>query len=162
MPGFEEEVESGRRIDQDFIREDYRLRAKIISSGYKDLIVPRINQYDFTMACKLALGNIVDVSFDPNVMLARNPEISSRITRLEIEQNLAVASYAESDVTNSGLLNIDQTITDAFCDFVSPSIGGKERDRITKQESVTHQSYSGLPGQETAQKRGFRLPWSRD
>lgn len=162
MPGFEEDVEPGRRIDQDFNREDFRLKAKIISSEYKASIIQLISQYDFTQSCKIQLTNIVNVSFDPNVMLARNPEIESRKNRLLIEMNLAIAAYAESDVQNPGLLNVEQTIYDAFCDFVSPSIGGKERERITKQESITHQSYSGLPGAETAQKRGFKLPWRRD
>lgn len=160
MPGFEEDVDSGRRMDQDFVREDYRLRAKIISSEYKASIISLISQYDFTMACKIQLTDIVNVSFDPNVMLARNPEIETRKARLLIELNLAACAYAESDTQNPGLLNVEQRIYDAFCDFVSPSIGGKERERITKQESIQHQSYSGLPGSgETAQKRGFKLPW---
>jgi hypothetical protein len=162
MVGFEDEVEPGRRMDQDFNREDFRLKAKIISSEYKASIIQLITQYDFTQACKIQLTDIVNVSFDPNVMLARNPEIESRKARLLIELNLAVAAYSESDIQNPGLLNVEQRIYDAFCDFVSPSIGGKERERITKQESVSHQSYAGLPGQETAQKRGFRLPWRKE
>jgi hypothetical protein len=163
MPGFDDEVESGRRIDQDFSREEWRFKAKMVSSEYKERITSLINQYDFTQSCKIQLSNIIHVAFDPNVMLARNPETESRKMRLEIELNIAKVAYAETDVQNPGLINVEQAIIDAFGDFVSPSIGGKERDRITKQESVTHSSYSGLPNSETAPKRGgFKLPWRKE
>jgi hypothetical protein len=159
MPGFDDEVDSGRRIDEDFSREEWRFKAKMISSEFLGKIVTLVNQYDFTQSCKIHLLDICNVAFDPNAMLARNIEIESRKTKLELSLNLAVVAFSESDVSNPGLINVIQAIQDAFADFVSPSVGGKERERITKQESVTHSSYSGLPNAEQPQKRGFKLPW---
>lgn len=164
MAGFDDEVESGRRIDQDFSKEDYRFRAKIISSEFKEKITSLVNQYDFSQSCKIQLSNIVNVAFDPNAMLARNESLEPRKIELEIAMNLAVVAMDESDVQNPGLLNVMNAISNAFGDFVSRSIGGKERDNITKQEMNSHQSYSGLPSQgpEQEQRRGFRLPWRQE
>jgi hypothetical protein len=163
MP-FDEEQDAGRRIDQDFSKEDYRFKAKIISSEYKDKITSLINQYDFSQSCKIQLMNIINVAFDPNAMLARNESIIPRKIQLSIALNLAVVAMDESDTQNAGLINVVTAIEDAFSDFVSRSIGGKERDNITKQEITSHQSYSGLPtnnpGMEQ-ERRGFRAPWNR-
>lgn len=161
MPGFDDEMDAGRRIDADFSREEWRFKAKMISSEFLGKIVALINQYDFSQSCKIHLLDICNVAFDPNAMLARNPEIESRKMRLEISLNIAKVAYAESDIQNTGLINVENAILDAFADFVSPSIGGKERERITKSEQVTHSSYTGLPG-EPAQKRGFKLPWRKE
>jgi len=154
-----DDIDSGRRIDQDFAREEWRFKAKMISSEFLGKIMDLINKYDFTQACKIQLSEICTVAFDPNAMLARNVETETRKLQLKIALNLSKVAYAESDIQNAGLLNVEQAIIDAFSDFVSPSIGGKERDRITKQESVTHSSYAGLPNTEPVQKRGFKLPW---
>lgn len=163
MPGFDDDVEdTGRRIDQDFAHEEWRFKAKMISSEFREKIGALVGQYDFTMACKIHLLDICNVAFDPNAMLARNVEVETRKKKLEISMNLAKVAYAESDIQNPGLLNVEQAIIDAFGDFVSPSQGGKERERITKQETVTHSSYSGLPGEGPPQKRGFKLPWRKD
>lgn len=164
MPGFDEEVDDvGRRIDQDFSHEEWRFKAKMISSEFREKIGTLVGQYDFTMSCKIHLLDICNVAFDPNAMLARNVEVETRKKKLEIAMNLAKVAYAESDIQNPGLINVEQAIIDAFSDFVSPSQGGKERERITKQESVTHSSYSGLPGDSQNQpKRGFKLPWRKD
>ena len=161
MP-FEDEQSGGRRIDQDFSKEDYRFRAKIISSEYKDQIIPLINQYDFSQSCKIQLTNLINVAFDPNAMLARNEAVEPRKIQLEIAMNLAHVAMDESDVQNPGLLNVLNAISDAFSDFVSRSIGGKERDNITKQEIHSTQSYHGLPSSPESQqgeRRGLRLPW---
>lgn len=163
MGGFGEDVETqGRRIDEDFAAEEWRFKAKMISSEFRDKIGSLIDQYDLTMACKIHLVDICNVCFDPNAMLARNPEVESRKMKLEIALNLAKVAYSESDIQNPGLINVEQAIIDAFGDFVSPSMGGKERERITKQESVTHQSYAGLPGEPAPAKRGFKLPWRKE
>jgi hypothetical protein len=162
MVGFEEEQDSGRRIDQDFSREEWRFKAKMISSEFLGKITNLINQYDFTQSCKIHMLDICQVVFDPNAMLARNVEIETRKRKLEIALNLAKVAYSESDVQNPGLINVEQAIIDAFGDFVSPSLGGKERERITKSESVTHQSYAGLPNSELPQKRGFKMPWRKE
>jgi hypothetical protein len=158
---FEEQVDSGRRIDRDFSEESYKFKGKIISSEFKEKIVDLINQYDFSQSCKISLTNIVNVSFDPNAMLARNDSVIPRMLQLEIELNIAKVAYDESDTQNPGLLNIEQTIIDAFSDFVSRSTGGKERDNITKQETTSHQSYSGIPSQQGENneqpRRGFRV-----
>jgi hypothetical protein len=157
---FDDEHDSGRRIDQDFSKEDYRFKAKIISSEYKDRITALIGQYDFSQSCKIQLMNIVNVAFDPNAMLARNESVGPRKIALEIAMNLSIVAMDESDVQNAGLLNIQNAIIDAFGDFVSRSVGGKERDNITKQEisSNSHQSYSGLPSDQGPERRGFRIP----
>jgi hypothetical protein len=165
VAGYEETDpgDQGRRIDQDFNREEWRFKAKMISSEVKDRIVEYCVMYDLTQACKLALIAIVHVAFDPNAMLARNTSTYIRTLQLRITLNLAKVGYAESDIQNAGLMHIEQLILDAFADFVSPSIGGKERDRITKQESITHQSYEGLPNSgQPLPKRGFKLPWSKE
>jgi hypothetical protein len=161
---FEDEHGGMRRIDQDFSKEDYRFKAKIISSEYKEQITSLINQYDFSQSCKIQLMNIVNVAFDPNAMLARNESVLPRKLSLQIAMNLAVVAMDESDVQNAGLINAMNAIEDAFGDFVSRSIGGKERDNITKQEisSNSHQSYSGLPQDQQQERRGFRLPGRGD
>jgi hypothetical protein len=162
MDGFEPDLDAGRRIDEDFSREEWRFKAKMISSEFREKIISLVNQYDFTQSCKIHLLDICNVAFDPNAMLARNVDIGTRIKKLEISLNLAKVAYSESDIHNPGLLNVEQAIVDAFGDFVSPSIGGKERDRITKQESVQHQSYTGLPNSGEQPKRGFKLPWRKE
>jgi hypothetical protein len=161
MASFDDEVDSGRRIDQDFAKEDYRFRAKIISSEYKEKITSLINQYDFSQSCKIQLANIINVAFDPNAVLARNESIEPRKIQLEIAMNLSIVAMDESDVQNPGLLNVMNAISDAFGDFVSRSVGGKEIDNIRKQEIHSHQSYSGLPSEQPIQQggRGLRLPW---
>lgn len=164
MVGFDEEVEDiGRRIDQDFTHEEWRFKAKMISSEFRDKIGTLVGQYDFSMSCKIHLLDICNVAFDPNAMLARNISVETRQKKLELALNLAVVACDESDISNPGFINVQQAILDAFGDFVSPSLGGKERERITKQESVTHSSYSGLPGEGASNpKRGFKLPWRRE
>lgn len=163
MVEFDEEVEVGRAMDQDFSKEDFRFRAKIISSKYKEEIIALINKYDFSQSCKIQLSNIVNVAFDPNAMLARNDSIEPRKIQLEIAMNLSIVAMDESDVQNPGLLNVMNAISDAFGDFVSRSVGGKEIDNIRKTEVHTHQSYSGIPqGERGEERRGFELPWRRN
>lgn len=144
---FDNQPEAGIRMDQDFRNESVRLKAKIISSQYKEYLEPLINSYDFSEQCKITLKNIINVCFDPNAMLARNESIEMRVLLLEMELNLAVVAMDESDVQNPGLLTITGAVTDAFKDFVSPSLGGGVRNRITIEESEHHASYSGLPTQ---------------
>lgn len=164
MPGFDNEQSSGRRIDQDFTKEEYRFKAKIISSEYKDYFTTLVNQYDFSQSCKIQLINIVNANFDPNAMLARNEFVEPRIIKFKIALNLAHVAMDLSDTQNPGLINIINELEDAFGDFVSRSIGGKEIDHITKTEMVSHQSYAGLPSNapEQPEKRGFRLPWRHE
>lgn len=142
---FENQPDSMSRMDQDFRNESVRLKAKIISSQYKEYLEPLIDSYDFSQQCKITLKNLINVCFDPNAMLARNESIEIRIMLLEIELNLAVVAMDESDTQNPGLLTITGAILDAFKDFISPSLGGRVRDRITIEESEHHASYSGLP-----------------
>jgi hypothetical protein len=157
---FQEQVDPGRRMDHDFSKEDFRFRAKIISSEYAQKCVDLVNAYDFSQSCKIVLAEIISVNFDPNVVLARNENITMRVIKLKIALNIAVTAMDESDTANPGLLNVLQAIEDAFGDFVSRSLKGKERDQIGKSESVSTQNYSGLAGpQPMEQNRGFKLPW---
>lgn len=156
QPAFDNQPVSDARMDQDFRNESVRLKAKTISSQYKDYLETLVNSYDFSEQCKITLKNIINASFDTNAMLARNESIEMRVCGLEIELNMGIVAMDESDTQNPGLLTITNTIIDAFRDFVSPSIGGKLRDRITIDESQHHASYSGLPttpGMEP--QRGF-------
>jgi hypothetical protein len=158
QPSFDNQPESSVRMDQDFRNESVRLKAKIISSQYKEYLEPLIENYDFSQQCKITMKNIINVCFDPNAMLARNESIEMRVLLLEVELNLAVVAMDESDTQNPGLLTITGAITDAFKDFISPSLGGRVRDRITIEESEHHAAYSGLPptpGQEQGGQRGF-------
>jgi hypothetical protein len=68
---------------------------------------------------------------------------------------MAIVAMDESDTQNPGLLTITNTIIDAFKDFVSPSLGGKLRDRITIEESRHRAEYEGLPSNQMEQPRGF-------
>jgi len=86
-------------------------------------------------------------------MLARNDSIEMRVMQLEIELNLAVVAMDESDIQNPGYLTITGAIIDAFKDFISPSLGGRVRDRITIDESEHHASYSGLPPNQGMEER---------
>jgi hypothetical protein len=145
QPAFDNQPISGDRISGDFRNEGVRLKAMIISSQYKEYLEPLIENYDFSEQCKITLKNIINVCFDPNAMLARNESIEMRVMLLEVELNLAVVAMDESDTQNPGLLTITGAIVDAFKDFISPSLGGRVRDRITIEESEHHASYSGLP-----------------
>ena len=161
MAEFQDQVDPGRRIDQDFSKEDYRFRAKIISSEYAKKCIDLINQFDFSQSCKITLGEIVNVNFDPNAMLARNENITIRKLQLKIALNLAVVAMDGSDTANPGLLNVQQAIEDAFGDLVSRSFMGKERDAIGRSETISQQHYTGLAGQTQEPKRGFELPWQK-
>ena len=157
-PAFDNQPDSSVRMDQDFRNESVRLKAKIISSQYKEYLEPLIENYDFSQQCKITMKNIINVCFDPNAMLARNESIDMRVMLLEVELNLAVVAMDESDTQNPGLLTITGAIIDAFKDFISPSLGGRVRDRITIEESEHHAAYSGLPpspGMEPQGQRGF-------
>ena len=145
---FDSVPEAEGRMDQDFRNETVRLKAKIISSQYKEYLEKLIDNYDFSQQCKITLKNIVNVCFDPNAMLARNESVERRVMDLEVELNLAVVAYDESDTQNPGLLTITGGILDAFRDFISPSLGGHVRDRITVESSEHHASYTGLPTQQ--------------
>jgi hypothetical protein len=158
QPSFDNQPESGVRMDQDFRNESVRLKAKIISSQYKEYLEPLVENYDFSQQCKITMKNIINACFDPNAMLARNESIEMRVMMLEVELNLAVVAMDESDTQNPGLLTITNTIIDAFKDFISPSLGGRVRDRITIEESEHHAAYTGLPanpGMEPQGQRGF-------
>lgn len=155
-PSFDNQPDSGVRMDQDFRNESVRLKAKIISSQYKEYLEPLVESYNFSQQCKITLKNIINVCFDPNAMLARNDSIEMRTMMLEIELNMAVIAMELSDTQNPGLLTITNTIVDAFKDFISPSLGGRVRDRITIDESEHHASYSGLPANPGMEpQRGF-------
>lgn len=153
QPAFDNQPDSSVRMDQDFRNESVRLKAKIISSQYKDYLEPLIENYDFSQQCKITLKNLINVCFDPNAMLARNDSIEMRVMQLEIELNLAVVAMDESDIQNPGYLTITGAIIDAFKDFISPSLGGRVRDRITIDESEHHASYSGLPPNQGMEER---------
>jgi len=153
-------MDVGKRIDQDFSKEEFRFKAKNISSEFSQKLINLINISDLSTECRIHLINIVNASFDPNAMLARNDSTFARKLTLEIELNLLNTAIESSD-DNASLLNIKQALIDAFGDFVSPSIGGKERDRVGKTEFVqtSHQSYSGL-NQPQPERRGLN-PFNR-
>jgi hypothetical protein len=155
-PAFDNQPDSSVRMDQDFRNESVRLKAKTISSQYKEYLEPLIENYDFSQQCKITMKNIINVCFDPNAMLARNESIEMRVLLLEVELNLAVVAMDESDTQNPGLLTINGAIIDAFKDFISPSLGGRVRDRISIDESEHHASYSGLPADPGMQQGGER------
>lgn len=155
-------VDDSRRMDQDFSKEEWRFKAKNISSEFAPKIINLIESADLSRSCKINLIDIVNVSFDPNAMLARNDSIEVRVLLLKIQLNLAVASFDSSDTQNPTLMNIMEAIETGFADFVSPSLGGEVRKSVGKQsyESTTH--YSGIPNQnQQPEQRGFSLPWRR-
>lgn len=154
--GFVGDVEPGRRMDKDFAGENIRFRAKIISSEYAGKCIDLINKYNFSHQCKITLIDLVAANFDPNAMLARNENVSMRMIRFQIACIIAVTAMSYSDTANPGLLNVLQSFGDAFGDFVSRSVGGKERDAITKIETQSSSHYSGLNNQP--EQRGIQLP----
>ena len=66
QPAFDNQPESGVRMDQDFRNESVRLKAKIISSQYKEYLEPLVENYDFSQQCKITMKNIINACFDPN------------------------------------------------------------------------------------------------
>jgi len=160
MTEFQEQQDAGRRVDLDYSREEYKLKARIISSEYAQKCIDLINQFDFSQSCKITLAEIVNVSFDPNAVLSRQDNLTVRKLQLKIALNLAVCAFDASDIANPGLLNVQQAIEDAFGDFISRSFMGKERDAIGRSESISHQNYTGLAGPQEP-KRGFEVPWRR-
>lgn len=163
MVDYQQDVETSRRMDIDFQKEDYRFRARIISSEYAQRCMDLINALDVSQSCKITLAEIVSVNFDSNAVLSRTDNLNIRKLQLQVALNVAHTAYDASDTQNPGLLNVQQAITDAFGDFISRSFMGKERDQIGRSETISHQSYSGLPAQPGQQEpqRGFSLPWSR-
>lgn len=162
MAEFNPELDSGRRMDLDFSKEETRFKAKLISSEYAQKCTDLINQYDLSQSCKILLSEIISVHFDPNAMLAINQNINVRKLELKVALNLSVSGYDASDVANPGLLNVQNAIELAFGDFVSRSFQGKERGTISRTETISHQNYSGLQGSTQQEpKRGFELPWRR-
>lgn len=158
----QQNVDPTRRMDQDFSREEWRFKSKIISSESAPENIITIINSPFSQAYKQALSQIIKVSFDPNVVLARNENVNIRILKLRIELNLSVATQSVSlDSTNTADLITHSAIEDGFADFVSRSAGGKERDAITKSETVGTQHYTGL-NQPQEQKRGLEIPWRRN
>ena len=155
-----QEIDAGRRMDMDFSREEYRLKAQIISSGYAAKCINLINQYDFSTPCKIVLGDIVNVSFDPNAVLSRQDNLTIRKLDLKVALNLAVSAMDASDIANPGLLNVQNEIEMAFGDFISRAYLGEERKRIGQSETISHQNYTGLAGPQEP-KRGFEVPWRR-
>jgi hypothetical protein len=154
--GFSGDVEPGRRMDKDFGSEEYRFKGKIISSAVGPKLIDLINSYDFSKSCKVVLAEIIEANLDPNVMLAINDDVESRVLKLQIALNVAVSAMDESDTANPGLLNVMQTIEDAFGDVVSRSFGGGERKMINKMETVNTTHYTGLNQQP--ERRGIQLP----
>jgi len=162
MADFQEQQDAGRRMDLDYSREEYKLKARIISSEYAQKCIDLINQYDLSQSCKILLSEIISVHFDPNAMLAINQNTNVRKLELKVALNLSVTGYDASDTANPGLLNVQNAIELAFGDFVSRSFMGKERGAIGRTETISHQNYSGLGGTTTQEpKRGFELPWRR-
>jgi hypothetical protein len=156
MGELQHDMDGGRRIDRDFAGEDIRFRAKIISSEYAGKCIELINKYDLSHSCKITLIDLVAANFDPNAVLARTENVSMRIIKFQVALIIAVTAMDFSDTSNPGLLNITQSMTDAFGDFISRSIGGKERDAITKIETHSSSHYSGLNPQP--EQRGIQLP----
>jgi hypothetical protein len=79
LADFSDQVDAGRRMDYDFSKEEYRLKAKIISSEYAQKCVDLVNSYDFSQSCKIVLAEIISVNFDPNAVLARNANVMIRL-----------------------------------------------------------------------------------
>lgn len=153
----------GEQLDETFRSDSARLEARAISSQYSKYLTELIDDYDFTEQCKITLKNIVAASFDTNAMLARNESIEERICMLELELNLGIIAMDESDVQNPGFLNINNTIVDAFKDFVSPSLDGWVRKRLGIDKIEHRQMYEGLPSQQPeAVPRGGILPRRSD
>lgn len=156
------DLDQSRRMDQDFSKEEWRFKAKSISSEFAPKIIDLINSADLSKSCKINLVDVVNVSFDPNAMLAINESTSVRILLLKIQLNLAVASFSESDTANPTLMNIIEAIETGFADFISPSIDGYVRKQVGKSayEQTTH--YTGIPQQyDQGERRGFDIPWRR-
>lgn len=155
-------MDSGRRMDQDFSKEEWRFKAKSISSEFAPKIISLIESADLSRSCKINLIDIVNVSFDPNVMLARNESIRERELKLKIQLNLAVASFDESDTQNPTLLGIIEAIETGFSDFVSPSLGGALRQQVGKSITESGVHYTGLNQPQQEGRRGFSVPWRRE
>lgn len=157
----EDPIDVGRQTSQDYYREEYKFKSGIIESKKAaPNLIDLINKCDLSQSCKIVLGEIISVHFDQNAVLARNESTIMRKLELKVSLNLAVTAMDSSDTANPGLLNIVQAIETAFSDFVSRSIGGKERDNILKQETVGTQHYTGLQGPQEPQ-RGINLPIGR-
>jgi hypothetical protein len=158
QPAFDNQPDSSVRMDQDFRNEVVRFKAKSVSSEYKGFGEGNVDNYDFTQQYKLTMKNTINANLDPNAMLARNESTEMRSLMLEAELNLNVLAYESSDTQNPGHVTIETTFINVFRDFISPSLGGRVRDRITIEESEHHAAYTGLPqnpGMEPQGQRGF-------
>lgn len=104
------------------------------------------------------------MGFDPNAILANNPDIDMRCLRFEEALNKAKLSYSRPDVMNPSIVYLHENLRQAFRDFVSRSVNMGERRMQGEKRTITgiYQSegempQAGSPQQGTERKHGFNL-----
>lgn len=146
------------KAQQLFEGEEILHKARLIESDYRESLKSQIQKESFTARAKLALIDLVDASFDKNVILANNSSLDLRKLSFRIALNKTKLSFTKTDVMNPAYVSMKQNIENHFDDFVSRSYRMMERERQAERKTVQNVKYEDIPNQNAQPpKRGFGL-----
>ena len=149
------------RADRIFETEELVLKAKMLESPFYERFILLIDQASLSKRAKLALASVASMAFDPNAILANNPDLEMRCLRFEEALNKAKLSYSRPDVMNPDIVYLHENLRQAFRDFVSRSYNMGERKmqgerKIVQQTNMaTTDTSASAPQQQ--RKHGFDL-----
>ena len=124
------------RADRVYETEELILKAKMLESPFFDRFVILVDQESLTKRCKLALISVASMAFDPNSILANNPDVEMRCLRFEEALNKAKLSYARPDVMNPAIVYLHENLRQTFRDFVSRSVNMSERRMQGERKTI--------------------------
>jgi hypothetical protein len=149
------------RADRIYESEDIIIKAKMLESEFQDRVFSIVEAMPLSMGTKLALGGLIAMAFDKNVVLANNPDIDIRCLRFEEALNKAKLTFTRPDVMTQALPGMLENLRQAFRDFVSRSLNMNERKMQGERKTVVTQNLGGqdqsAPGIQPSRKHGFDL-----
>jgi hypothetical protein len=149
------------RADRIYESEEIIIKAKMLESEFQDRAFGIVDSMALSMGAKLAIGGLIAMAFDKNVVLANNPDIDIRCLRFEEALNKAKLTFTRPDVMNQALPGMLENLRQAFRDFVSRSLNMNERKMQGERKSVITQNLGGqdqhAPGVQPQRKHGFDL-----
>jgi hypothetical protein len=150
------------RADRIYESEEIIIKAKMLESEFQDRAFGIVESMALSMGAKLALGGLIAMAFDKNVVLANNPDIDIRCLRFEEALNKAKLTFTRPDVMNQALPGMLENLRQAFRDFVSRSLNMNERKMQGERKSVITSNVSGEDHNaagysQQSRKHGFDL-----
>ena len=146
------------RADRVYETEEILLKARMLESPFFEKFVLLVDQESLSKRCKLALVSVASMAFDPNAILANNPDIDLRCLRFEEALNKAKLSYSRPDVMNPAIVYLHENLRQSFRDFVSRSADMGER-RMQGEKKIISGVYQLSP--EEARGAGSPPPQER-